>query len=51
MSIVPGPRLLEVETSIVKLKKCKPPGSDEIPSELTQAGGAILLTVCDPQTH
>jgi hypothetical protein len=32
-----------VEIAIVKLKKYKSPGSDQIPAELIQAGG-------DPQT-
>jgi hypothetical protein len=37
--LVPDPSRLEVETAIAKLKKCKLPGSDEILSELIQAGG------------
>jgi hypothetical protein len=41
--LVPGPRHLDVETSIAKLKKYKLPGSDEIPAELILAGGEILL--------
>jgi hypothetical protein len=32
-----------VEIAIAKLKKCKSPGSDQIPAELIQAGGEILL--------
>jgi hypothetical protein len=36
---------LEVEIAIVKLKKYKSPGSDQIPAELIQAGGEILLSV------
>jgi hypothetical protein len=42
--LVPGPSL-EVETAFAKLKKNKSPGSDEIPAELIQAGGEILLSV------
>jgi hypothetical protein len=41
--LVPGPSRLEVQTAIAKLKKYKSPGSDEIPVELIQAGGEILL--------
>jgi hypothetical protein len=33
-----------VETAIAKLKKYKSPGSDQIPAELIQAGGEILLS-------
>jgi hypothetical protein len=39
--LVPGPSHLEV--AIAKLKKYKSPGSDQIPAELIQAGGEILL--------
>jgi hypothetical protein len=42
--LVPGPSCLEVEIAIAKLKKYKSPGSDEIPAELIQAGGEILLS-------
>jgi hypothetical protein len=42
--LVPGPSRHEVETAIAKLKKCKSPGSDQIPAELIQAGGKILLS-------
>jgi hypothetical protein len=35
---------LEVEIAIEKLKKCKSPGSDQIPVELNQAGGEIFLS-------
>jgi hypothetical protein len=31
-SLLPGPSRLEVEIAIVKLKKYKSPGSDEIPA-------------------
>jgi hypothetical protein len=34
-----------VEIAIEKLKKYKSPGSDQIPAELIQAGGRILLSV------
>jgi hypothetical protein len=34
-----------VEIAIAKLKKLKSPGSDQIPAELIQAGGKILLYV------
>jgi hypothetical protein len=43
-SFVPGPSRLETEIAIAKLKKYKSPGSDEIPAELIQAGGEILLS-------
>jgi hypothetical protein len=42
--LVPGPSRLEVETATIKLKKYKLPGSDQIPAELIQAGGEILLS-------
>jgi hypothetical protein len=42
--LVPGPSRLEVEIAIEKLKKHESPGSDEIPAELIQAGGEILLS-------
>jgi hypothetical protein len=42
--LVPGPSPPEVEIAIAKLKKYKSPGSDEIPAELIQAGGEILLS-------
>jgi hypothetical protein len=41
--LVPGPSRLEVEIAIAKLRKRKSPGSDQIPAELIQAGGEILL--------
>jgi hypothetical protein len=43
--IVPGPSHLGVEIAVTKLKKYKSPGSDQIPAELIQAGGEILLLV------
>jgi hypothetical protein len=42
--LVPGPSRLEVEIAIAKLIKYKSPGSDQIPVELIQAGGEILLS-------
>jgi hypothetical protein len=42
--IVPGPSRLEVEIAIAKLKKYKSPGSDQIPAELIQTGGEMLLS-------
>jgi hypothetical protein len=33
-----------VEIAIAKLKKYESPGSDEIPAELIQAGGKMLLS-------
>jgi hypothetical protein len=42
--LVPGPSHLEVEIAIEMLEKYKSPGSDEIPAELIQAGGEILLS-------
>jgi hypothetical protein len=41
--LVLGPSCLEVEIAIAKLKKYKSPGSDQIPAELIQAGGEMLL--------
>jgi hypothetical protein len=43
--LVPGSSHLEVEISIAKLKKHKSPGSDQIPTELYQAGGETLVPV------
>jgi hypothetical protein len=42
--LLPGPSRLEVEIAIAKLKRYKSPGSDEIPAELIQAGGEMLLS-------
>jgi hypothetical protein len=42
--LVPGPSRLEVEIAIANLKKYNLPGSDEIPAELIQAVGKILLS-------
>jgi hypothetical protein len=41
--LVPGPSRLEVEIAIAKLKKYESPGTDQIPAELIQAGGEMLL--------
>jgi hypothetical protein len=43
-ALVPGPNRLEAEIAIAKLKKYKSPGSYEIPAELIQAGGEILVS-------
>jgi hypothetical protein len=43
--LVPGPSRLEDEIAVAQLKKYKSPGSDQIPAELIQAGGEILLSV------
>jgi hypothetical protein len=43
--LVPGSSRLEVETAIAKLKKYKSPGIYNIPAELIQARGEILLSV------
>jgi hypothetical protein len=42
--LVPGTSCLEVEIAIAKLKKYKSSGSDDIPAELIEAGGEILLS-------
>jgi hypothetical protein len=42
--LVPDPNRLEVEIAIAKLKKYKSPGSDQIPAELIQAGGEMVLS-------
>jgi hypothetical protein len=44
--LVPGPSRLEVEIAIAiaMLKKYKSPGSDQIPAQLIQAGGEVLLS-------
>jgi hypothetical protein len=40
--LVPEPSLFEVEIVIGKLERYKSPGTDQIPAELTKAGGEIL---------
>jgi hypothetical protein len=42
--LVPGPSHLVVTIATAKLKNYKSPGSDQIPAELIQAGGEILLS-------
>jgi hypothetical protein len=42
--LIPGLSRLEVEIAIARLKKYKSPGSDQIPAELIQSGGEILLS-------
>jgi hypothetical protein len=42
--LVPGPSRLGVKIAIGRLKKYKSLGSDQIPAELIQAGGEILLS-------
>jgi hypothetical protein len=42
--IVPGASHLEVEIAVAKLKKYKSLRSDQIPAELIQAGGEMLLS-------
>jgi hypothetical protein len=43
--LVLGPSSLEVKIAITKFKKYKSPGSDQIPAELIQEGGEMLLSV------
>jgi hypothetical protein len=42
--LVPSPSHLEGEIAVPKLKKYNSPGSDQIPAQLIQAGGKILLS-------
>jgi hypothetical protein len=42
--LVPSPSRLDVEIAIAKFKKYKSPGSDQIPAELIQVGGEILMS-------
>jgi hypothetical protein len=42
--LVPEPSLVEVETVIGKLVSYKSPGTDQIPAELTKAGGEMLCS-------
>jgi hypothetical protein len=44
-SLVLGPSHHEVEIPIAKLKKYKLPASGQIPAELIQAGGKMLLSM------
>jgi hypothetical protein len=43
--LIPSPSCHEAENAIAKLKRYKSPGSDQIPTELIQAGGQMLLSV------
>jgi hypothetical protein len=49
--LLPGPSRREVEIAIAKLKKYKSPGSDQIPAELIQAEGEILLSAIHQLTN
>jgi hypothetical protein len=49
--LVPGSSRLKAEIAIGKLKKYKSPGSDEIPAELIQAGGELLLSAIHKLTN
>jgi hypothetical protein len=42
--LVPGPSRIEVQIAIAKPEKYKSPDSDQIPEELIQTGGKILLS-------
>jgi hypothetical protein len=42
--LVPGPSRLELEVANEKLEKYKSSGSDQIPAELIQTGGEMLLS-------
>jgi hypothetical protein len=42
--LIPDASHFEVETAIAKLKKYRFPGSDQIPIELSQAGGETLVS-------
>jgi hypothetical protein len=43
--LVPGPSIIEVEIANAKMKKYKLPGCYDIPAELIQVGGEMLLSV------
>jgi hypothetical protein len=45
--LIPDLSPFEVEIAIAKFERYKSPGSDQIPAELIQAGGEILL----PEIH
>jgi hypothetical protein len=49
--LLPGPSRLQVEIAIAKLEKYKSPGSDQIPAELIQGGGEILLPAIHKLTN
>jgi hypothetical protein len=42
--LMSGPSRIEVEIAFAKFKKYVSPGSDQIPAEMIQAGGEILLS-------
>jgi hypothetical protein len=42
--LVPKPSAFEVEMAIEKLKRYKPPGTDQIPAELIKAGGSKICS-------
>jgi hypothetical protein len=42
--LVPDPAPFEVEIAVAKLKRNRSPGSDQIPTELIQAGDEILCS-------
>jgi hypothetical protein len=44
LPLVPDPSPFETEIAIAKLKKYKSSGNDQIPAEVIQAGGEILLS-------
>jgi hypothetical protein len=46
--LVSGPSRLEAEIAIAKWKQYKSPGSHQIPAELIQLGGEILLSAIHP---
>jgi hypothetical protein len=47
--LVSEPNLVEIETAIGKLKRCKPPGTDQIPAELIKPAGKLLSDTCPIQ--
>jgi hypothetical protein len=48
---VPEPSTAKVEVAIRKLKKYKPPGSDQIPAGIIQTGGGGDIAFCDTLTY
>jgi hypothetical protein len=49
--LVPGSSRLGVEIAIAKSKKYKSPGSGQIPAQLIQAGGEMLLSAIHKLIH
>ena len=39
---MPEPSAFEIQMAIEKLRRCKSPGSDQIPAELIKAGGGTI---------